>query len=226
MIVFNVEQGTDEWHAARAGKVTASWFSETRKRLKSGKDKGKHTAAARSYAFRTAFERVTGRVLGAEQFDTWAMKRGRELEAEARLLHEDTIGELVQHCGMVSSDDERFGASADGFIGSDGLSEYKCFVDPGKLESMLINHDMSDVMDQVQGQLWLTDRKWAHICLYVPDLRESALTIFEVARDDDYIEQMVADLEAFDHVVQSYRSQILDRASGIIKVSNSVESKS
>jgi hypothetical protein len=223
MIVFNVEQGTPEWHRSRAGKITASMFAEVRKRLKSGPRKGMHSLAADQYAFRLAFERRTGRVLGAEQFDTWAMKRGKELEAEARLAHEDAINELIQHCGFACTDDELYGASADGFVGEDGVAEYKCFVSPEKIKSILIDRDLSDVMDQVQGQLWITDRKWAHFCLFVPDLEEEALTIFEVERDDAYIESLVADLREFNDVVQSYSRPLLDRQKGIIKVPAAME---
>jgi hypothetical protein len=223
MITFNVEQGTPEWHQSRAGKITASMFSEVRKKMKSGPRKGKHSLAADQYAFRLAFERRTGRVLGADQFDTWAMRRGRELETDARLAHEDAIDTLIQHCGFACTDDELFGASADGFIGDDGVAEYKCFVDPAKLKGLLIDRDLSCVMDQVQGQLWVTERGWAHFCLYVPDLRDEALTIFEVERDDAYIEELVADLKEFNDVVQSYSRPLLDRPKGIIKVPATVE---
>jgi hypothetical protein len=202
MIEYNVEQGTDAWHSARVGKVTASMFSECRKKLKSGPNKGRPTAAAMQYAHRIALERITGRVSSSYMFETVAMKRGRELEEEARLAHEEEIDVLVQQCGFVSTDCERFGASADGFINDDGCAEYKCFEAAEKVFAMILEQDHSEVMDQVQGQMMITGRDYCDFCLYHPDLAPRALTIWRIERDDKYIEELRKDLEDFDAVVQ------------------------
>ena len=78
MIIHTAPQGSEDWHKARAGKVTASMFKTARERLKSGKDKGSFTKAARDYAFRLAVERISGLPLD-EGFETWQMRRGHEL---------------------------------------------------------------------------------------------------------------------------------------------------
>ena len=87
MIVVECEQGSEEWHLARAGVPTASMFKVARSRLKSGKNQGQFTEAAKDYAFRLAIERISGKPLD-EGFETWQMKRGHELEPAARLAHE------------------------------------------------------------------------------------------------------------------------------------------
>lgn len=223
MIVFNVEQGTPEWHASRAGKITASMFSEVRKRLKSGPRKGQCTDAADKYAFRLAVERITGRVAGSDQFETFAMKRGKELEGEARLLHEEARNVLIQHCGFACTDDELYGASADGLINDDGTAEYKCFMDPTKLKDIWLDGGVGGAMDQVQGQLWITGRQYCDFCLYFPDLETDPLTIRKVHRDDAYIEALVADLKEFNDVVERYKNQILDRPTGPIEIPAAME---
>ncbi len=198
MIVVTCEQGSPEWFAARAGVITASMFGEVRKRLKSGPSKGDFTTAARDYAFRLAVERISGLPLD-EGFTTWAMQRGNELEPMARMEHELQTGLVVTRAGFVCTDDRRFGASADGLIGIDGGSEYKCLVSPESLRSVLIDGDITNYIDQVQGCLWLTNRKWWDFCMYCPALESIGKQLFRlrVERDEEYIAAMEEDLLAF-----------------------------
>lgn len=125
------DQGSPEWHAARAGCITASMFKTARAKLKRS---GEPTEAALDYAFATAIERISGAPLD-EGFETWQMRRGHELEPAARLAHEAAAGVIVQRAGFVTTDDGTFGASADGLIDEDGGSEYKCLVAPEKLRT-------------------------------------------------------------------------------------------
>lgn len=198
MILIECEQGGEEWHAARAGVITASMFRVARERLKSGKNIGGFTSAARDYAFRLAIERISGKPLD-EGFETWAMKRGHELEPAARMEHEIQTGLIVQRAGFVLTDDRLFGGSADGLISDDGGSEYKCLVSPEALRDVLIDHDFSKYIDQVQGCMWLTGRKWWDFCLYCPALESIGKQLWRqrVDRDDDYIEAMEPELLEF-----------------------------
>lgn len=210
--IIEVDQGSHEWHRARAGAITASMFSEVRKRMKSGPNKGDFSQAAKDYAFRLAIERISGEPLSDEQFSTYAMRRGNELEPEARLLHESHISMLIEHAGFVRTQDGRFGASADGLINHDGGSEYKCLVDPARISQIILSNDISEFTDQVQGGLWLTGRDWWHFCLYCPALEPvgKELVIFEVRRDDNYIAALEADLITFDRLVEDCREQLIE----------------
>lgn len=209
MKIITCDQGSDEWHQARAGCVTASMFVVARSRLKSGPNKGKFTEAAKDYAFRLAIERISGTPLD-EGFSTWQMKRGNELEPTARAIHEEVTGLLVDRAGFVTTDDGLFGASADGLIGDKGGSEYKCLVSPERLRDVLLDDDISDFTDQVQGCMWITGREWWHFGLYCPALASIGKDFFlrEVARDDDYIETMELDLIEFNSMVCSYRHKL------------------
>src|SRR5690606_31525232 len=106
-----------------------------------------------------------------------------------RDMHSFERGFTVRSCGFVATEDGKFGASADGLIGDDGGSEYKCLIDPARIREILLHNSIAEFMDQVQGGMWITGRKWWHFCLYCPALESvgKALTVFEVARDDDYI---------------------------------------
>jgi hypothetical protein len=211
MKVINCVQGSPEWHAARAGACTASNFAEVRKRLKSGANKGEFSQAAKQYAFRLAVERISVQRLEEDKFETYEMRRGRELEPIARLKHEQKKRIFVEQTGIVLADDGKFGASVDGLIGNDGTSEYKCFISPNSLMPILLENDISDCVDQVQGQLWITGRKWCDFVLYCPalELIGKDLTIIRVNRDDEFIAKMEVDLLEFDNLVSAYIDKLL-----------------
>jgi len=184
---------------------------------------GDFSDAAKRYARTLALESI-----GAEfpdQYETWAMRRGRELEPEARQMHEmalsietGALDQIIKPAGFVTTPDGRFGASADGLIDSDpdgpGGAEYKCFIDPDKVWSIIMDDDWSDLTDQVQGGLWITGRRWWDMCLYCPGLTAAGLafTRKRVYRDDDYIDALERDLMRFSRLVDDYTAQAQARA--------------
>jgi hypothetical protein len=251
VIVVECPQGSPDWHRARAGAITASMFSEVRKRvnglndqqqayvdaIKGGADPadaqkaagykmppragvvqralagekvGEFSDAAKDYAFRLAVERISGEPLDEGGFSTFAMRRGQELEPEARDAHSFERGLAIMPAGFVMTDDGFFGASADGLIGEDGGAEYKCLIDPARIRDILLAGNLYEFRDQVQGGMWITGRPWWHFCLYCPALAMvgKALTIFDVARDDDYIEALEQDLLEFNALVQQYEARL------------------
>lgn len=206
MIVYTAQQGSDQWHAARAGVITGSMFKVARERLKKT---GEPSSACRDYAFKLAIERISGQPLD-EGFETWQMRRGHELEPEARAAHELHAGVTVEPCGFVTTDDGLFGASADGLIEDDGGAEYKCLVSPERLRDVLVNNDIGDFMDQVQGGMWITGRAWWDFCVYCPALAPigRALSRWRVKRDDNYIFDMERELMEFSRLVDQYEGQL------------------
>lgn len=211
MIVIECEQGEAAWHEGRAGAITASMCEEVRKVMKSGARKGQCSTAAENYAFNLAVERLKGAATDYDQYETYAMRRGKELEHEARLAHEKALGGVfIEQAGICLTDDGKFGFSTDGFIGLDGISEYKCFTDPSKVREILFSASTNDVINQVQMGLWITGRKWCDFVLYYPDLRCKGvdLTVNRIGRDEEFIEEMVADLLRFDALVETYMEEI------------------
>lgn len=208
--VHECQQGTPEWHAARAGAITASNFHLAMDKAQSGKNKGGYKEAAYDYAFRVAAERIAGESLD-EGFETWAMRRGHELEVEARSLHALMIEADISPTGVVTTEDAKFGASADGLIGTDGGAEYKCLIDPSKLRRILFDGDIDDFRPQVQGGMWITGRKWWDFVLYCPALRGANMDFHleRIWRDDEYIERMERELVTFDQLVEEYRQRLI-----------------
>lgn len=212
-VTHDAPQGTDQWFADRAGVITASMFSVARGVLTRGKDKGKPNAPARKYAFQLAVERLSGQPIGGG-FETWQMRRGRELEPKARALHEFQHGVSVQSVGFITTPCRRFGCSADGLIAPDGGAEYKCFTDPDKIREIALDGDPSLVADQMQGGMAITGRAWWHLGLYCPDLWsvDKELTVIPMQRDEDYIAALWTDLERFNALVEEYAARLKDDA--------------
>lgn len=248
MKIINCIQGSEEWHEARAGVITASMFKIARsrvgglddrqqqyvtailagesesaamtkagykatpkadavKRAIAGEAVGEFSAAALDYAFRLAIERISRKPLD-EGFETWQMRRGHEFEPAARLEHEMQTGEVVEQVGFVVTDDNLFGASADGFIRDDGGSEYKCLVSPERLREIILNADISEFTDQVQGCMWVTGRNWWDFCVYCPALEPIGKQFWyrRIQRDDNYIEKMELELLEFAGLVAQHES--------------------
>lgn len=208
MIVHHHAQGSEAWHQARAGCITASKFSLLREsnRLKSGANKGDYKNEVKDYAFRLAVERISGQALD-EGFETAFMRRGHELEPEARAAHEIEAGVIVEPAGFITCQYGVYGASADGFIAGEPIGcEYKCFLAPDKLRAILLGGDTSEVMDQVQGGMWLADAERWIFGLYCPALAAigRSLTLIEIERDDAYITALRADLACFELTVCDY----------------------
>lgn len=205
-----VNAGMSKEEAANDAGYRSIPSSSIVERALAGEKVGDFSQAAKDYAFKLAIERISGELLDYPQFDPWQAKRGRELEPEARLLYEERRGVLVEQTGLALTPDRRFGASVDGLVDDDGAIEIKCFLSPAKLSSIILNRDISDTMDQMQGGMWITGRKWCDFVLYCPALKSigKELTIIRTHRDDDYINSLVDDLWAFNGLVESYMDQL------------------
>lgn len=194
---------------ARAGLLTASnfWLMRESSRLKVGPDAGEYSNKQKDHAFGLAIERVGGQPLD-EGFETWSQTRGHDLEPDARNEHEIQTGLIVETVGFMTTDDGVFGASLDGMIGDEGRAEYKCFVSPIKLRAIITGGDLSGVIDQCQGGLWVSEGTWIDLCLYCPALASTGkqLTRFRIYRDDDFIESLESDLWEFKALVDSYEA--------------------
>lgn len=198
MIFIDVAQGTEEWLAQRVGRITASKFRDAVETTA----KGARTAKSNLYAAQVAIERISHQPID-EQFVTWQMKRGIEIEPQARMEYEALTGNFATESGIVTTDDGVFSYSTDGFVGDDGLIEIKSLASAEKIVAMWRDGDMSDYMHQIQGGLWITGRRWADFVMYCPQLETIGKQIFyrRVERDEAFIEKLESDLIEFEHFV-------------------------
>lgn len=195
-------QGTDEWLAARKGRITGSRFRDALDRTL----KGELTAKARLYAMDTARERFGG--TAAPVFVNAAMRLGTEQEPIARSAYEAETGTVVREAGFAYTDDGRFGCSVDGLVGEDGIIEIKTLVGSDSLFTAMVDRDHSAYMDQIVGALWILGRQWCDLILWAPDLPIGAMTITRIHRDEDKIKKLAAALMEFDATVEMYFAKL------------------
>lgn len=203
-IFNNSPQGSDEWIAARRGRITGSKFKIARERLKSGG----LTSKAILYAEDTARERMGGKA--ASVFVNKAMQFGTDQEPFALAAYETTTGNIVQEVGFAASDCGMYGLSPDGLIGDDGVLEIKTMVGSDTLFTAVVDGDLSEYMDQVNGYLLFLDRKWVDVVLWTPDLEETGLglVIKRVHRNEKALAELRTDLDSFAAIVRKYESQL------------------
>lgn len=185
----NTPQGSNEWFAARCGKVTASKIADVMMKPT--------TAGYRNYRAQLMCERLTGSV--AESFTSTAMQWGTDTEPQAKAAYEFYSGSDVVEVGFVDHPSiKNTGASPDGLVGDDGCVEIKCPNTATHLETLLGGKIPSKYYDQMQWQMRCADRVWCDFVSFDPRLPEAMqLYVRRVDFDTDRviaIEQAVVDL--------------------------------
>lgn len=200
----DIKQGTDEWKRARLGLATASIFDAVMSTLKSGEE----PAVRRQKRVQKALELITGKPVG-ETYTNQAMREGIEREPFARAAYEALTGELVEEVGIVLHDYIPAGASPDGLVGRDGLLEIKSPTHATHLEYLLRKNEPPEYRAQIQGQLWICERKWCDFVSYHPDFPQNAeLVVRRVFRDEAYIATLALSVEKFCDEVAATVAQI------------------
>lgn len=185
MKIIQVEQGSPEWHACRAGVPSASNFDMI------VTSKGEPSKQAQKYMYRLAGERITG--MPEETYQNAAMVRGCEMEAEARMFYEMTNDCKVEQVGFCLADGG-WGCSPDGLVNGDGLIEIKCPSMAVHVGYLLDGKIPTDYFQQTQGQLLVTGRKWIDFISYYPAMKP---LIVRVERDEVFIGKLQSELEKF-----------------------------
>lgn len=224
MILLDLQQGSREWLEARAGVITASRFSDARAKLKratDGRAAGEPHGSALKYAWTIAMERIHGAPLD-DTFQTWAMRRGHEEEPNARMAYELRTGALVETAGLALTEDRLFGYSTDGFVEDDGMVEIKVPAACDKLGECWLHPEAAheEYIDQIDGGLWITRRKWCDLVIYCPWLASVGKDLFikRIWRDDDRIESLEKDLWAFNKMVASYQTALTSATPGMFEL--------
>ena len=186
-----MEQRTDEWFAARIGKVTASRVADVIAKTKSG-----YGAGRANYLADLVVERLTGQK--AQGFSNAAMEWGTEQEPHARAAYSAKTGILVEEVGFIDHPTVAMsGASPDGFA-EEGLIEVKCPNTSTMLEFILDGKPPQKYVTQMQWQMACTGRPWCDFVSFDPRLPERLqLLVVRVPRDDDYIAMLEAEVKKF-----------------------------
>ena len=182
-----MEQRSDEWFAARLGKVTASKVSDVM-----SKGAGRET-----YMIQLIAEFLTNS-RGAS-FTNTAMEWGTTTEPYARQAYEALNSAWVEEIGFVPHPTiERAGASPDGLVGDDGLIEIKCPNTATHLDTLIDKTVPKKYINQMQFQMACTGRKWCDFVSFDNRLPEDLqIFVLRVERDDKHIADMEAAINKF-----------------------------
>lgn len=186
-------QGSEEWRAARAGRVTASRFADVMAKIKTGE-----AASRRDYRWELLTERLTG--LPCEGYTNRAMEWGTSHEAEAREAYEAETGELVQRVGLIPHPDHpMIACSPDGLVGREGGQEIKCPYSSVVHVQTIKGGMPAEHRAQVQGAMWITGRKWWDFVSYDPRMPEELrLYVERIPRDEAYIALLASEVIKFE----------------------------
>ena len=155
--VVPCEQRTQEWFAARAGRLTGSAAADMMRKIKSG-----DWAASRKHLrMRLVLERITGQPQ-ERAFTTAAVAHGRDKEPVAALRYEAEAGCILEPTGFLSMGPIMAGCSLDSFIhGRRGLVEIKCPESATHYEYIKTRQIPSDYRWQCIHNLWVTGAEFA-----------------------------------------------------------------
>lgn len=187
MIAVDIEQGSQEWLLARVGIPTASKFDSIIT------TKGEPSKEFQKYLYQLAGERVTG--IPSESFSNGWTERGSKFEDEARNHYSLFRDVEIQQVGICYlNEDKKIGCSPDGLIGEDGGLELKCPAIHTHVEYLIQNKVPTKYFTQVQGNLYVTGRKWWDFVSFYPGIKP---LVIRCERDEAFIAKLDAALRDF-----------------------------
>jgi putative phage-type endonuclease len=186
------KQRSAEWYAARRGSLGASDIGDALARTKTG------WSVSRGHVMnRIIIERLTGKTV--QTYATWAMREGIEREPEARLaymFHADVDVDdawVYPHPTIIGAH-----ASPDGFVGQEGLVQFKCPQHVAHLDLLLGGATPPGYAMQVQWEMACTGRGWCDFVSYQPDFPAAMqLIVRRIDRDEAHIGELEAQVRAF-----------------------------
>lgn len=206
-ILYNVEQGSSDWHDMRKGRITMSNI---------GKVVG-HAPYYKGTKKELALELLGKLKVHYSKEELRRMNRGTKYEPTVRDMLAKKLGCQISETGFAEwKKDKRFGASLDGIIDDKCGIEIKC---PAKmygpiLEYMAddnpnprcISHIWKSQYDQIIGNGAITGRKWMYFCVY--GIEDKLFFIQKVKVDYRYWKEEL--LKPAQHFYDKYMQPILD----------------
>lgn len=193
MKILDFPQGSVEWRAARAGKVTASRMDDVIAKIKTGE-----AAARRDYRAQIVAELLTGVPQDSDYINA-EMQWGIDQEPFARSAYEIATDTLVDQVGLVLHPSiERSAASPDGLVDTDGCLELKCPKTATHLQYLLDGIVPAKYQPQMYWQMACTERKWNEFISFDPRLpMKMRLFRARLNRDDAKIKELEREVISF-----------------------------
>jgi len=195
-IYKELEQGTEEWHKAREGKMTAS-----------------HATAIGNVGkgLETYVKEIIRKQMSSNKESSYSNKdleRGHELEPVARQMYELENSVEVEQVGFIEHS-ELVGCSPDGLVGDEGGTEIKCPDDKVYFDYLLEKEDAisSDYIWQCQMNLFITGRKWWDLIIYNPNF-EKSMFVFRILPDENKFKSLEKGLAVGRELILVLKNQL------------------
>ena len=199
MKIFEFDQYSDSWWSERRGRPSASEFGS----IITPKT-GELSKEADTYIFRLLGDLYDVEYPRKDTIATAAMRRGTELEGEARSYLEMHEGVDVKQVGGILSECGRFWSSPDGLIGDDEILELKCPLPATHVKWLVAGTLPCEHRPQCSGHLIVSGRKRCVFVSYCPGF--PPLIVRQAA--DDFTKKLGECLEAFDKRYREIKEKI------------------
>ena len=173
----DITQGSEEWHAARCGILTASEMN----RIITPTLKPAANDKERTHLYELLAQRITRYV--EPQYVSDDMLRGHDEEIAAVDLYAKSYAPVTL-MGFITNDRYGFtlGYSPDALVGDDGLVECKSRSQKYQVRT-LVDHVPADTIDpdfciQVQTGLLVSERKWCDVISYCGGLPMATVRVW------------------------------------------------
>lgn len=193
----NMEQYSPEWWKNRANKLTASHATAV---MAGG-------SGLKTYCYEIIANALYQGEM--EQFSNEHTERGIELEPVARTLYELETGSTVTEVGCITLGDHAL-CSPDGLVGDDGLVEIKCQKPHIHIQALHKGEKgiKSDYRNQIQFQLYVTQRKWCDYVGYCENLGKYSLVIHRIYPDPEAFEKIEAGIKKGVKLLEEIKSSL------------------
>ena len=204
----DLEQGSDEWLAARRGIVTASVVG---KLVTPSTVRPANNDWSRALTAELAAERITG--FTDPVFVNADMQRGNEDEPIARDLYSQHFAPVTEVGFMVRQfDGFRLGFSPDGLVGNDGLIEVKSRRPKKHLATVLADEVPAENMAQIMCGLLVSGRSW---CDYISFSAGMSMWVKRVHPDPKWFDAIEAAAIRFEQAVTVMTRTYDERTAGL-----------
>jgi hypothetical protein len=206
----HLEQGSEEWLAARRGLITASVVGKliTPKTIKVAEND-----EARGLRALLVAERITG--WSEPSYFNDDMQRGHDVEPIARDWYASKNNVVVDQIGFMVrdfNDGHRIGYSPDGLVGDDGLIEIKAPRSKAHLLTHVAGQMPMQHMAQVQTGLLVSSREW---CDYISYCGGMPPFVQRIHADVRWFDTILAAVEQFEIKAAEMQAQYETKTHGL-----------
>lgn len=210
MRVIDFPQGSAEWRAARAGRVTASRVADVLSRAKDRKSEGSTRA---NYKAQIIAEILSGEPQEDAYTNEWMMN-GIENEPMARGAYEIQTSALVDTVGFVVHPRlERSGCSPDAIVGDKGMAQFKAPKPAVHIGYALAGVVPSKYVPQMLWEMECCEREWSDFVSYCPAFPAPInLFVRRLPRDGLEQQRIAAEITQFNREVDEIIEKLTGRS--------------